>query len=227
MTHSKNKSKKLDNKKPQVHAIPKAKIAKGRRPHTEVISENLSPSDFQSSSNISLEGSSLKSEPGESAERATSSQANQPNHPEELSGADRSKFAGASTGSEFDVAKEEVILEGKPAPGSTAQSSPHRSKVDLKNHIESVKGMMQMGTAIVKSSFPKPFEIAEKVVENWKDDGDFSELPIEQPLLQFYLGLGLRKAKATEKEIESKLETTGVLPVFRQQWNKAQKLFNK
>lgn len=84
-----------------------------------------------------------------------------------------------------------------------------------------------MGTAIVKSSFPKPFEIAEKVLENWKDDGDFSELPIEQPLLQFYLGLGLRKAKATEKEIESKLETTGVLPVFRQQWSKAQKLFNK
>jgi hypothetical protein len=82
-----------------------------------------------------------------------------------------------------------------------------------------------MGTAIVKSSFPKPFEVAEKVVEDWKQDGDFSELPITQPLVQFYVGLGLRKAKQTEKEIEEKLEITGVLPVVRQQWHKAQKLF--
>lgn len=115
--------------------------------------------------------------------------------------------------------REEVILEGEPAPKSK------RTQVDLKHHLENVVGVMQMGTALVKNSFPKPFEIAEKVVEDWKLDGDFSELPINQPLVQFYVGLGLRKAKQTEKEIEQKLETTGVLPVVRQQWQKAQKFF--
>lgn len=115
--------------------------------------------------------------------------------------------------------QEEIIIEGEPAPQSK------RTKVDLKEHLESVKGVLQMGTAIVKSSFPKPFEVAEKVVEDWKQDGDFSELPINQPLVQFYVGLGLRKVKQTEKEIEQKLEVTGVLPVVRQQWQKAQKLF--
>ncbi len=114
---------------------------------------------------------------------------------------------------------EEVVIEGEPAPQFK------RTKVDIKEQLENVKGVLQMGTAIVKSSFPKPFEVAEKVVEDWKQDGDFSELPINQPLVQFYVGLGLRKVKQTEKEIEQKLETTGVLPVVRQQWNKAQKLF--
>lgn len=116
-------------------------------------------------------------------------------------------------------AAEEVILQGEPAP------EPKATKMDLKEQLETVKGVVEMGTAMVKSSFPKPFELAEKVVEDWKQDGDFSELPIDQPLLQFYLGLGLRKAKQTEKKLEHKLEVTGVLPVVRQQLNKAQKYF--
>jgi hypothetical protein len=117
------------------------------------------------------------------------------------------------------AASEEVVIEGEPAPKAK------RTNVDIQEQFENVKGAVQMGTAIVKSSFPKPFEIAEKVVEDWKQDGDFSELPINQPLVQFYLGLGLRKAKQTEKDLEKKLESAGVLPVVRQQWQKAQKLF--
>jgi hypothetical protein len=118
-----------------------------------------------------------------------------------------------------EVPAHEPILEGQPAP------KQKRTKMDVKEQLETVKGVVQLGTAIVKSSFPKPFEMAEKVVEDWKQDGDFSELPISQPLVQFYVGLGLRKAKQTEKDLEQKLENAGVLPVVRQQWQRAQKLF--
>lgn len=198
MVNKRQKSKKNSPKKNSDHMIPTAKVAKGRRPHTEMTEEVTQPSlfdvddtnEFHSQDEDTLTAKDLK-------------QSNDiHNHAE----------------SEEFVKTEEVILEGQPAP-------KQREKVDLKQQIENVKGMVQMGTALVKSSFPKPFEIAEKVVENWKEDGDFSELPIEQPLLQFYLGLGLRKAKKTEKEIEQKLEVAGVLPVFRQQWQKAQKYF--
>lgn len=207
-----NKSKKTNHKKDQTHIIPTSKTARGRRPHTE-----HKPSEpYQTSllADADWESPTAKVVGDKSADvdvTATSSVKSK------KSAKNQDKVSEAPLKSA--AAKEEVIIEGQPAPQS------NRTKIDLKNQIENVKGMVQMGTAIVKSSFPKPFEIAEKVVENWKDDGDFSELPIEQPLLQFYLGLGLRKVKKTEKELETKLETAGVLPVFRQQWQKAQKLF--
>lgn len=125
-------------------------------------------------------------------------------------------MAGATVETE---SKEEIVLEGKPAP------QPVRKRISMKEKLENVKGVITMGAAMVKTSFPKSYELAEKVVEDWKQDGDFSELPINQPLVQFYVGLGLRKAKNTEKGIEQKLESTGVLPVVRQQINKAQKIF--
>lgn len=200
MSNAKTKAKKHHAKKEQVHEIPVAKTAKGRRPHTEVEAEPYQPS--------LLSESDLEPQRGaKTAAKAAPKAAVQ----EEASDVIVDEATAAPT--------EEIILEGEPAPHSK------RAKIDLKDQLENVKGVVQMGTAIVKSSFPKPFEIAEKVVEDWTKDGDFSELPISQPLVQFYVGLGLRKVKQTEKELEQKLETTGVLPVVRQQWHKAQKLF--
>jgi hypothetical protein len=195
MSNSKNKAKK-QTKKEHVHEIPLVKTAKGRRPHTEEKVEPYQPS-LLSETDLKPQRPAKSVEP-EKREEAIHAEA----------------IAAAPT-----EAQEEVILEGRPEPESK------RTKIDLKEQIENVKGVVQMGTAIVKSSFPKPFELAEKVVEDWTQDGDFSELPINQPLVQFYVGLGLRKVKQTEKELEQKLETTGVLPVVRQQWQKAQKLF--
>lgn len=192
MSSSKSKVKKQTSKKEHQHDIPVVKTAKGRRPHTEVVLEPYQPS--------------LLNEADIEAAKVTESSVS----PEELI------LAGATVETEN---KEEVILEGKPAP------PPERKKISMKEKIESVKGVLTMGTAIAKSSFPKSYEFAEKIVEDWKQDGDFSELPINQPLVQFYVGLGLRKAKQTEKTLEQKLETAGVLPVVRQQLNKAQKLF--
>lgn len=210
---SKHKSKKTSHKKEQTHVIPTSKTARGRRPHTEQTPTNepyqtslLADADWESPA------ATMAADEAVSGKVSAVSSGNSKK-------STKKQDASTEVPQKSTAAKEEVVIEGQPAPQS------NRTKIDLKNQIESVKGMVQMGTAIVKSSFPKPFEIAEKVVENWKEDGDFSELPIEQPLLQFYLGLGLRKAKETEKELETKLETAGVLPVFRQQWQKAQKLF--
>ena len=192
---TKAKAKKVSAKKEHQHDIPAAKTAKGRRPHTEAPVEPYQPSLLSESD----------MEPQQKAQSHVADEvaaAQQPEAAESMS----------ATG-------QEQIIHGEPAPQS------QRKKVELKEHIESVKGVVQMGAALMKTSFPKPFELAEKVVEDWKQDGDFSELPINQPLVQFYVGLGLRKVKQTEKQLEQKLETAGVLPVVRQQLNKAQKYF--
>lgn len=84
-----------------------------------------------------------------------------------------------------------------------------------------------MGAQILKSKFPKSFGIAEKVVEDWMADGDFSDIPIDTPLVQFYVGEGLRRVKKVEKKIEARLDDAGVLPIVRHQIGRAQKWINK
>lgn len=190
------KNKKTGTKKENLHEIPVAKTAVGRRPHTETVAEPYQPS-LLSESDLIPEGT-----PPPSVQAALEQQK-----------------GSVNTASKAEAEATEVILEGQPAP------RPKKNKVDLKEPMETVIGALQLGATVVKGTFPKPFEIAEKVVEDWKHDGDFSELPVNQPLVQFYLGLGLRKAKQTEKNIEQKLEVAGVLPVVRQQWQKAQKYF--
>ncbi len=216
MATSKSKSKKSVQKKDQAHVIPPSKVAKGRRPHTEASEGEPYQTSLLSSSELESPLAIHKESTLETPHSLDSQEIQEKASP--MRDSISEDVAAAVSSAKI---KKEALLEGQPAPKAG------RTKVDLKDHLESVKGVVQMGTALVKNSFPKPFEIAEKVVENWKEDGDFSELPIEQPLVQFYLGLGLRKAKQTEKELESKLEHAGVLPIFRQQWQKAQKLFNK
>jgi hypothetical protein len=86
---------------------------------------------------------------------------------------------------------------------------------------------LSMGAQLLKAKFPKSFGIAEKVIEEWVEDGDFNELPIETPLVQFYVGEGLRRAKDVEKKIETRLDDAGVLPIVRHQLGRAQKWINK
>lgn len=71
------------------------------------------------------------------------------------------------------------------------------------------------GAEIIRSRAPKAVELAEKVTGDWLQDGDFSELPINQPIVQFYLGEGLRKAKETEKKVIAKVESSNVVPVAK------------
>lgn len=235
MASAKSKAKKTSGKKELLHDIPAAKTAKGRRPHTEKPTEPYQPSLLSEAdmeprrplttaevevTDTVAESENLAGSSKETMEHGsvkTSKRRKNTNAPEVTESSVAAEVAPATT--ESIIVEEEVVLEGQPAP------EPERTKIDLKEQMEKVKGAVQMGTAIMKSSFPKSFEFAERIVEDWKQDGDFSELPIDQPLVQFYVGLGLRKAKQTEKDLEQKLETTGVLPVVRQQWQKAQKLF--
>jgi hypothetical protein len=57
------------------------------------------------------------------------------------------------------------------------------------------------GSELLRARFPKPFEFAEIALTNWVQDGDFEELPVEHPLVQWAVRLGFVNAKALEKKI--------------------------
>lgn len=50
----------------------------------------------------------------------------------------------------------------------------------------------------------KLVELADNVVEDWKNDGSFESLPVGSPLAQLVAARGLRKAKDIEKKLEEK-----------------------
>ena len=70
---------------------------------------------------------------------------------------------------------------------------------------------------LIRSKIPQPFDIAEAVATDWVNDGSFEKLPIEQPVVQYFAGQGLKKAKDVEKQVFQKLEQTGVLPIVQSQ----------
>lgn len=70
---------------------------------------------------------------------------------------------------------------------------------------------------MVRDKIPKTFELAEKVATDWVNNGEFKDLPIEQPLAQYFVGEGLRRAKDVEKKVTDKLNETGVLPIVKSQ----------
>lgn len=57
------------------------------------------------------------------------------------------------------------------------------------------------GSELVRSRFPKPFEVAEKVATEWVKDGDFQNIDVGSPLVQFVTAKGLRQAKDLEKKV--------------------------
>lgn len=86
---------------------------------------------------------------------------------------------------------------------------------------------VSIGASMIKSKFPKTYDLASTVVTDWVQDGNFSELPIETPIVQFYVGESLRKAKSLEKKVETKLNDIGVLPVVKHQIHQVKKRFKK
>lgn len=76
---------------------------------------------------------------------------------------------------------------------------------------------------LVKMKFPKSFSFAEKLAGDWTQDGDFSELPVEPAIAQFWVAEGLRRAKKVEK----KLDQIGVLPLLRYQASKIREKLGK
>lgn len=57
---------------------------------------------------------------------------------------------------------------------------------------------------IIREKAPKPFEIAEKVATDWKNEGDFTDLGITHPVAGIVASQALQKAKSVEKKLEEK-----------------------
>lgn len=64
---------------------------------------------------------------------------------------------------------------------------------------------------MVRAYAPKAMEVADKVATDWKHEGSFMNLGIENPYANMAVSMGLQKAK----EIEKKLEEKGVMSAFR------------
>lgn len=64
---------------------------------------------------------------------------------------------------------------------------------------------------VVRSYVPEAMAIADKALGDWKTEGSFMNLGIENPYANMAVSLSLQNAK----KIEKKLEEKGVLPVVR------------
>lgn len=64
---------------------------------------------------------------------------------------------------------------------------------------------------LVRAYVPKAMDVADKVATDWKKDGSFMNLGIDNPYANMAVSLGLQKAK----EIEKKLDEKGVLSMVR------------
>lgn len=64
---------------------------------------------------------------------------------------------------------------------------------------------------LVRAYVPKAMNVAEKVATDWKKDGSFMNLGIENPYANMAVSMGLKKAK----ELEKKLDEKGVFSVVR------------
>lgn len=64
---------------------------------------------------------------------------------------------------------------------------------------------------VVRTYVPDAMAVADKVVMDWKSEGSFMNLGIENQYANMAVALGLQNAK----KIEKKLEEKGVLPLVR------------
>jgi hypothetical protein len=57
---------------------------------------------------------------------------------------------------------------------------------------------------VIREKVPKAFEVAEKVATDWKNEGDFTDLGITNPVANIVAAQALVKAKQVEKKLEEK-----------------------
>lgn len=60
------------------------------------------------------------------------------------------------------------------------------------------------GSDYLRAKMPKAFEIAERVADEWKADGNFEDVPVPNAYAKKAVTLGLQKAKELEKKLEEK-----------------------
>ncbi len=98
--------------------------------------------------------------------------------------------------------------------GTRSTSSRHRkgrkSGADSEGQHEKTRIEFPF-SGILRDRVPVAFELAEAVADEWKQDGDFEHLPLNNPLANAAAAFSLKRAKNVEKKLEEK----GVLPMAR------------
>ncbi len=86
------------------------------------------------------------------------------------------------------------------AEKDTEQASPsfRRPGRDELNNRQEIRFF---GSELLRARFPKPFEVADEVAEEWVKGGDFSLKSIENPFAKDLVKKGLAKAKELEKKV--------------------------
>ncbi len=95
------------------------------------------------------------------------------------------------------------------AEATTALGAGH-AHTETEANTEDVKFEFPY-SELVRAYVPKAMDVAEKAATDWKKDGSFMNLGIDNPYANMALSLGLKKAK----EIEKKLDEKGVLSAVR------------
>ena len=57
---------------------------------------------------------------------------------------------------------------------------------------------------LIRAQIPKAFDVAEKVATEWKNEGDFTQIGLSNPLVDAVATQALQKAKQIEKKLEEK-----------------------
>jgi hypothetical protein len=83
------------------------------------------------------------------------------------------------------------------------------------------------GSEVLRAKFPKTFDLAESIAGHWVSDGQFEDLPIEQPLAQYFAAKGLKKAKSIEKKVMESPTTEKVAMKALEAGMKAQEIISQ
>lgn len=105
-----------------------------------------------------------------------------------------------------------VTQETATEPPSHDQSSTSDSSTSSETHHEESPIRVEFPySEVVRSYVPDAMAVADRALADWKQEGSFMNLGIENPYANMAVSLGLQNAK----KIEKKLEEKGVLPVVR------------
>ena len=103
----------------------------------------------------------------------------------------------AETEAELETETSEETASSQDSSQSTSDEAPIRVEFPYSD--------------LVRSYVPDAMAIADKALGDWKTEGSFMNLGIENPYANMAVSLSLQNAK----KIEKKLEEKGVLPVVR------------
>jgi hypothetical protein len=83
------------------------------------------------------------------------------------------------------------------------------------------------GGELLREQFPQVFEVVDQVATDWVHDGRFEGLPLGHPLLSYFAGKGLRRAKQIEKKVAESPVTEKIVMQAFTAGMKAQEIFQQ